>query len=313
MLYSERSALIVGAGAVGAVLGSTLLRAGWHVTFRVRPEAFLGYRRTGLVVRENGVEFFIERERFICDAVARGSHRIVLLATKMPDFEQAIHGLAADDDGDRVYLTVQNGLAAPDMTAALFGRERVFAGAAIVNAYRPEHGVIEMQSSVRRLSIGALLSTSLPTAMDIAARFVMAGIQTAVADSSDQLLWEKFVGLEPLATASAMTRLALGDLRKQPSANKLLRGLFDETFEVANAAGARLDPEMRRTRWKAYLDGPPDMRPSLAVDLAQGRASELDWLTGTVVTLAEKTRVAAPLHRHAYQALLAALRGSSGA
>jgi 2-dehydropantoate 2-reductase len=166
---------------------------------------------------------------------------------------------------------------------------------------------------VRRLSIGALLSTSKPTAMEVAARYVMAGVQTAVADSSDRLLWEKFVGLEPLATASAMTRLSLGDLRKQPSANKLLRGLFDETFEVANAAGARLDPEMRRTRWRAYLDGPPDMRPSLAVDLANGRANELNWLTGTVVTLAEKTRVAAPLHRHAYQALLSAARSAGEA
>lgn len=308
MLYSERSALIVGAGAVGAVIGSTLLRAGWHVTFRVRPESFLEYRRNGLAVREGGTTFDIERERFICDAVARGSHRLVLIATKMPDFEHTIRALAADDDGERVYVTVQNGLAAPQMCAALFGRERVFAGAAVVNAWRPEPGVIEMMSNVRRLSIGPLLSTAMPTALQIAARFVLAGIQTAVSESADQLLWEKFVGLEPLATASAMTRLPLGDLRKQPSANKLLRGLFDETFDVAQAVGARIDPELRRTRWKAYLEGPPDMRPSLAVDLAQGRSNELDWLTGTVVALAERARVAAPLHKHAYQALLASVR-----
>lgn len=211
MLYTDKSALIVGAGAVGAVLGAALLAAGWHVTFRVRPESFLGYRRLGLVVRRGpspgldpgsgrgARETAIDRERFICDAVARGSHRLVFLCTKMPDFERAIHGLAEDDDGERIYVTTQNGLAAPQMCAALFGKDRVLAGAAVVNAQRTELGVVEVFSDVRRLSLAPLHLAAGPVAREVAARLAQAGIQTQVASSADGLLWEKFVGLEPLA------------------------------------------------------------------------------------------------------------------
>ncbi|GAB4473933.1 MAG: 2-dehydropantoate 2-reductase [Burkholderiaceae bacterium] len=303
MLYTDRSALIVGAGAVGAVLGAALLAAGWHVTFRVRPESFLGYRRLGLVVRRDGRETAIDRERFVCAAVARGSHRLVFLCTKMPDFEQAIRGLAEDDDGERVYVTTQNGLAAPQMCAALFGAERVLAGAAAIDAQRTELGVVEVFSDVCRLSLAPLHPAAAATARAVATRLVQAGIHTRVAPSADGLLWERFVGLEPLATACAVTQLALGQLRAQPIALRFLRGLFDEVFDVAHAAGATLAPDAQLRRWQAYLDGPAAMRPSLAIDVAAGRTGELDWLTGAVVRLADAVRVRAPLHLDAYRTL----------
>lgn len=303
MLYTDRSALIVGAGAVGAVLGAALLAAGWHVSFRVRPESFLGYRRLGLTLRHDGREFRIDRERFICDAVARGSHRLVFLCTKMPDFERAIHALAADDDGERVYVTTQNGLAAPEMSAALFGKDRVLAGACVVNAQRAELGVVDAYSDVRRLALAPLHPAASAVAREIAARLQAAGIDAQVAPSAARLLWEKFVGLEPLATACALTQLALGPLRERPAALRLLRGLFDEVFTVADAAGAEFAPDARARRWQAYLAGPPQMRPSLAVDVAAGRTGELDWLTGTVVRLAQRTQIDAPLHRDALHAL----------
>lgn len=303
MLYSDRSALVVGAGAVGAVLGAALLAAGWHVTFRVRPESFLGYRRLGLVVRHGAGETAIDRERFICDAVARGSHRLVFLCVKMPGLERAIQALADDDDGERVYVTTQNGLAAPRMCAALFGRERVLAGAAVVNAQRTEPGVVEVLSDLRKLGLAPLHPAAGSVARAIAARLAHAGIRTQVAPSADALLWEAFVGLEPLATACAVTQLALGQLRAQPIALRFLRGLFDEVFDVAHAAGAELAPDAQVRRWQAYLDGPPALRPSLAIDVAAGRGSELDWLTGAVVRLAGQLRVRTPLHLDAFRTL----------
>jgi len=303
MLYSDRSALIVGAGAVGAVLGAALLAAGWHVTFRVRPESFLGYRRLGLTVRHGARETTIDRERFICDAVARGSHRLVFVCVKMPEFDRAIQALAEDDDGERVYVTTQSGLAAPQMCAALFGRQRVLAGAPAVDAQRAEPGVVDVFSDVRRLSLAPLHPAAGPLARAIAARLAEAGIGTQVGSSADALLWEKFVGLEPLATACAVTQLALGQLRAQPIALRFLRGLFDEVFDVAHAAGAELAPDAQVRRWQAYLDGPPALRPSLAIDVAAGRSGELDWLTGAVVRLAAQLRVRAPLHLDAFRTL----------
>jgi 2-dehydropantoate 2-reductase len=303
MLYTERSALIVGAGAVGAVLGARLLAAGWHVTFRVRPESFLGYRRLGLLIHSAQGDINIEGENFICDAVAPGSHALVLLCTKMPDFERALHGLHSDDDGKRIYITAQNGLAAPEMTAALFGHSRVLAGAVVVNAHRCGLAEIEVQSDLRRLALAPLRPADTPVAESVAARLREAGLDVPVSAGATALLWDKFVGIEPLATTCALTQLTLGEVRKTPHALVMLRGLFEEVFAVGRAAGAPLSDELYVRRWRAFFDGPENMRPSLAIDMEAARPHELNWLTGTVVMLSDRTNVAAPLHRRAWSRL----------
>lgn len=303
MLYSERSALIVGAGAVGAVLGARLHAAGWHVTFRIRPESFLGYRRLGLVLHAPSGTVKIEGERFICDAVAPGSHSLVILATKMPDFDHALEGLASDDDGKRVYITAQNGLAAPEMVAALFSHRRVLAGAAVVNAERAGLGEIRVHSDARRLSLAPLRAADSPLAQEVAARLAGGGISAPVAAGATQLLWAKFVGIEPLATTCALTRLTLGEIRRTPHALVMLRGLFEEVFAVGRSIGVPLPDDLYVRRWRSFFEGPEHMRPSLAVDIAERRPHELNWLTGTVVSLADRSKTAAPLHKRALKML----------
>lgn len=310
MIYSQRSALVVGAGAVGAVLGARLLEAGWHVTFRIRPETFLGYRRLGLLLRGPNGTTKIDGERFVCDAVAPGSHALVLLCMKMPDFSAALEGVGADDDGKRIYVTVQNGLAAPEMVAAAFGHRRVLAGAAVVNAQRRGLGEIELASDARRLALAPLRAADAPLAHEVAARLSAAGIDAPVAAGATQLLWAKFVGIEPLATTCAVTKLTLGEVRRTPHALVMLRGLFEEVFAVGRAAGVPLTDDLYVRRWRGFFEGPENMRPSLALDLEQRRPHELDWLTGAVVSLAERTRTAAPLHKRALR-LLARPDGTS--
>lgn len=311
MLYSERSVLIVGAGAVGAVLGARLHAAGWHVTFRIRPESFLGYRRLGLVLQTPKGTVKIDGDRFICDAVAPGSHSLVVVCTKMPHFDQALEGLAADDDGKRTYITVQNGLAAPEMVAALFGHRRVLAGAAVVNAERSGLGEIRVFSDARRLSLAPLRAADAPRAQEVAARLAAAGISAPVAAGATQLLWAKFVGIEPLATTCALTRLTLGEIRRTPHALVMLRGLFEEVFAVGRSIGVPLPDDLYVRRWRSFFEGPEHMRPSLALDVHEHRPHELNWLTGTVVTLADRSKTAAPLHKRALKMLERASEGSA--
>jgi 2-dehydropantoate 2-reductase len=293
---SVGSALVVGAGAVGAVFGAALLKAGWRVTFRVRPENFIAYRRRGLRITAPDGDLHIDGAHFSAERVEAGTVDLVFLGTKMPDFEQAIHTLAADDDGTRLYVTVQNGLAAPEMTAALFGRARVLAGAAVVNAHRIADGLIVMQSPLRRLTLAPLAPDGAAVASQVAALLQEAGIDATMTASAERLLWEKFVGLEPLATTCALAEANLGAVRSNASSLRLLRGLYEEVFGVGAAAGAPLDEGLHQRRWEAYLKGPAAMQPSMAVDLAAGRPSELEWLTGAVVALARDHGVETPLH-----------------
>lgn len=304
----DRSVLIHGAGAVGGVFGAALHAAGWRVRFRIREHAAEPCAAHGLRVIGPDAETWLPPECF-APAVAGEPFALVLIAVKMPDLVAALERAAADDDDARLIITLQNGLDAPSLAAARFGRARVLAGATVVNAVcdtEPAGArVVRMQSAVRRLALAPMHDVHLPRAQAAAAAFSAAGIDATASADAGRLLWHKFVGLEPLATACALTQRTLGQLRDDPAPLAVLRGLFGETAGLARALH-RVDEAQVASRWRAYVDGPGDMLPSLAIDVARGvppEATELAWLTGAVVSQAGRRNVSAPLHEAALAAL----------
>ena len=304
----DRSVLILGAGAVGGVFGAALHAAGWRVRFRLRGRSGDACLAHGLHVSGPRTETLLPPECF-APATAGERFALVLVAVKMPDLIAALERVAADDDDRRLIVTLQNGLDAPSLAAARFGRSRVLAGAAIVNAARDtaagDAPVIRMQSALRRLALAPMNEVHLPRAQAAAAALSAAGIDATASADAGALLWHKFAGLEPLASACALTQRTLGELRDDPATLAVLRGLFGETAGLARALGRLAEPQVA-SRWQAYLDGPADMLPSLATDVARGQppdATELAWLTGAVVSQARRRNVPAPLHEAALAAL----------
>ena len=72
---------------------------------------------------------------------------------------------------------------------------------------------------------------------------------------------------------------------------------------VGRSIGVQLTDDLYVRRWRSFFEGPEHMKPSLAVDIEEKRPHELQWLTGTVVSLAERSKTAAPLHRRALKLL----------
>lgn len=308
----DRSVLIIGAGAVGGVFGAALHAAGWHVRFRIRENAADACREHDLRVVGPDGDTWLPPECF-APTVAGERFAIVLIAVKMPDLVAALERATTGDDDERAIVTLQNGMDAPSFAAARFGRARVLAGAAVINAARdaPPDGqrlgahVVRMRSAVRRLALAPMHDVHLPRAQAVAAALSAAGIEATASADASKLLWHKFAGLEPLATACALSQRTLGELRDDPASRGLLRGLFGETVGLARALHL-VDEAQVASRWQAYLDGPRQMLPSLAIDIARGAppaATELLWLTGAVVSRARRRNVPAPLHEAALTAL----------
>lgn len=310
------SVLIQGAGAVGGTLAAALHAAGWIVRLRTRDGSAAACAQHGQRITGAAGDTWLPPT---CFAPSDGERfALVLLAVKAPDLAAALRRVVADDDGVRTYITLQNGLDAPAQAAAEFGHARVLAGTAVVNARLDvqSDGVrtVTMTSPLRQLALAPLRTEHLSRAQTIAAALNTAGIQTTAHVDARALLWHKFLGLEPLATACALTGHTLGMLRADPGAFGVLRGLFGETAALALAERAIDEPRLT-ARWQAYLTGPPGMQPSLATDLLRGLATEhteLSALTGAVVERAAANHVAVPLHRVALAALRQVPRRKAG-
>jgi 2-dehydropantoate 2-reductase len=307
MTALPRSVLFKGAGATGGVLAAALYAAGWRVRLRVRDGTLQDYAGHGLRISGAAGEAWLPPECF-------GSNHsepfdLVVLAVKTPDLAAALRRAASDDDGARLYLTLQNGLDAPAQVAAAFGAPRVLAGAAVINAHldlAPDGArTVRMASALRKLTLAPLAPAQWPRAQSVAQALTVAGIDAAAQPDPAALLWHKFLGLEPLATVCALTGHTLGALRENGAALGLLRGLFGETAALGRAQRT-VDDAQVAARWQSYLNGPAAMRPSLAVDLARGlpaERTELAALTGAVLEHAARFGVAVPLHHAAYRAL----------
>ncbi len=97
----------------------------------------------------------------------------------------------------------------------------------------------------------------------------------------------------------------------EPSIRALAIGLAAECIAVANAAGARIDPDEAETfvdgmaRGAATASG--SFGSSMLYDRLAGRTTEHEALTGAVVRFGERHGVPTPLNG----AILALLRGAS--
>jgi 2-dehydropantoate 2-reductase len=122
-------------------------------------------------------------------------------------------------------------------------------------------------------------------------------------DDIQLALWEKFLFITAWAGVGAVTRAPMGVVRRLPETRRLIEGALEELASVARARGVRL-PADTVAATLAFIDGVPDGgTASMQRDIAAGRPSELDDLTGAAVRLGAEVGVATPVNAF----LLAAL------
>ena len=115
-------------------------------------------------------------------------------------------------------------------------------------------------------------------------------------------LWEKALGLIPMATITSVCRAPIGPIRELPETRRLLEDLFDEVTAVGRAAGYDLSDA--RQRMLGILEAwPREAKASMARDFERGRRTELEALTGALVRLADASGVNVPVSRTAYEVL----------
>jgi 2-dehydropantoate 2-reductase len=89
-----------------------------------------------------------------------------------------------------------------------------------------------------------------------------------------------------------LTQRSIGDLRSDPPWRRRLEDAVDETCLVARADGVQLAPE---AQWEIIDAMPAELTSSTARDIAAGRPSELDAITGAAVRAAHRLAVPAPV------------------
>lgn len=262
---------VIGAGAVGSVLGSLLWRAGEDVVLVGRAAHVAAIRAAGL-----NVEGVLGGFRAAPHAEERLSSRpeLALLTVRTPDMVAALRENAPYLQGVPI-VVLQNGLRGEELAAS------VVPAAQLVSAVVALHAEHRVPGHVALLHAEGLLVGRLEGANDELVERVRAVLDKALPTVASANIrgarWAKLIA-------------SLGDVvpYEDPYVRSLAAGLEREGIAVAERAGVRLEPIPQTPARRA-------------------RPAELDYLNGEVVRLGAQLGVPTPLNE---RVLALAQRGS---
>jgi 2-dehydropantoate 2-reductase len=272
---------ILGAGAIGGLVGTVLGSLGEDVTVIVRPDKLAGYPDTLSLERPSGTLTAPAK------AVARLTQPVDVLwiATKTYQLQAA---LEAVESPPNTVIPLLNGI---DHVAALrsrYGHDHVVPATIAVEAERLAPGRFIQRSPFVRFNLGAGAE---PLLGPMVVRLTNLGFTCQLILNEQTLLWSKLCFLAPLALVTS----ASGKNKGEFYADAAWKGKFDsavaEACAVAKADGAEVDVSKLQETFDSL---PPGMRSSMQKDLAAGRQLELDAIGGPIVRGGERNGIAIP-------------------
>lgn len=299
----------LGAGGVGGYFGARLQQAGHEVAFIARGRHLQSLREEGLRLKSQlgDAHFKVKVYERPADA---GAADIVIFAVKLWDTESAAEQLRPLVGASTFVIPFQNGVESIELLAKKLPREQLLGGSAYIGTRVAAPGVIEHTGTMARLQFGPVLASQRAAAQAFLDACRQANIQAEIADDITRTVWEKFVFLVGISSATALARSPIGVVRADPDLRWLLEQAMRETWQLGRARGVRLADDFVEARL-AFADTlPSEMRASLLHDLQAGGRLESPWLCGAVARMSREAGLAAPVNRAAFAALKPFVDGS---
>lgn len=298
--------VIFGAGAVGLGLGSALLQAGAGVRFVAREATVtaLGQRgllRTGLFGRHQSGPL---PAATTLAGLSQEPADYVLITTKAFDSEAAARALAAAPaivGAEAPLVLCQNGWGSAPHFTPHFGTERIW-NARIITGFRrlaPAH--VEVTVHAEPVHMGSLFGLDPQRIAPLCTALARGGLPCEPSREIAADLWAKLLYNACLNPLGAICGVPYGALGASPDSRAVLEELARETFAVMQAAGFHTHwPDAAhwlRDFYARLLPPTAEHEPSTLQDLRSGHRTEVDALTGAIVTLADEHAIPVPTSR----------------
>jgi 2-dehydropantoate 2-reductase len=266
---------ILGAGAIGGLIGAVLSSLGEEVTMIVRPQSLPGYPANLTLERPSGP---ITAPAKAVSALTEPSD-VLWIATKTYQLEAALQNVQATP---RYVIPLLNGIDHVSVLRSRFGAESVIPGTIAVEAEKAAPGRFIQRSPIVRFNLAASGERPLGAIM---AQLGNHGFATQFIANEQTLLWGKLCFLGPFALVTSASNKNIGEVLAEGALKQKLYSAVDEAVAVANASGAKLDAAQIHN---GYTNFPAAMRSSMQKDVVAGRQLELDAIGGPIVRRGKK-------------------------
>jgi 2-dehydropantoate 2-reductase len=303
---------IIGAGAIGGLVGARLALAGEDVTFMVRGANLEAIRRDGMKLVMNDGSVQVARTVVATsDYAAAGVQDIVVLAMKAHQVEAVLPQLHHLIGPQTVVIPMQNGIP----FWYFHGRGGDLAGS-VVRSVDPNGALLAGIPAAQvlgcvvypaselsapgvvqhiegdRFPIGELDGSISERATRVSACFARAGFKAPVLDDIRAEIWLKLWGNLTFNPISALSHATLVDICRHPLTRDLAANMMTEARTIAGKLGITFRVSLDKRIAGAEKVG--KHKTSMLQDVEAGRAPEIDALVGSVVELGRLTATPTP-------------------
>ncbi|MDA9431377.1 2-dehydropantoate 2-reductase [Bradyrhizobium sp. CCBAU 51627] len=305
---TDRPIVVAGAGAIGCFVGGQLATADRRVALLVRPRVKTEIERFGLRLTDfDGSEKKLEAGRLALseDPAIFHSAGIVLVTVKSADTADIADRIARHAPQDAVIVSLQNGVGNVAVLNERLGGRRVLAGMVPFNVVAMGEGRFHRSSSgdihigedanntAAALSVPGLTMRASRDITGVQWGKLIINLNNALSALSDMPLaaqladrdWRRLFADQMAEGLAALKAAGITPVSAMPipmSWTPALLRLPDVIFNAILGRTMKIDPEARSSMWQ---------------DLKQGRTTEIDYLQGAVIALAEQNHVGVPLMR----------------
>ncbi|WP_092354402.1 2-dehydropantoate 2-reductase [Collimonas sp. OK242] len=313
---------VFGAGSIGVYVGASLLAAGGDVVLIGRARMHGQIASQGLLLSDlEGRRQRLEGKHvpYQESAAALAEADLILVTVKSADSAAAASAIAEYAKPSALIVSLQNGVGNADTLRSLMPGWQVLA------AMVPFNVVQTAGSRFHRASGGELMIEACAALEPWLALFRRAHLPLQQCEDFTAIQWGKLL-LNLNNAVNALSGLALKSQLSQRAYRRCLALLIAEALDVLRAAGirpariARVGPQLLPSILRlpdalfkrvaaTMLKIDPEARSSMWQDLQAGRLTEVDYLNGAIVRLAESLARDAPANRRMTALIHAAERG----
>ena len=294
---------VVGAGAIGGLLGAHLSRSGQDVVLIARGPHLAAMQERGLTVRTAGAEF-TTHPRCTADMAAIAEADVVFLTLKAHSIPPVAPAIGAALSSGSCVVGAMNGIPwwyfrdrhletvdPGGVIARSIPYEQVVGCVVYPAATLVAPGVVEHEEG-NRFSVGEPDGIKSDRVQAISSMLAAAGFKAPVQARLRAEIWLKVVGNATLNPVSALTRATLRHMFADRATRDLIRTMMEEVAAVARSLGVELPVGIDRRMEGAAAVG--EHKTSMLQDLEAGKPLEVDALLGAVVELAGAGDVPVP-------------------
>ncbi len=303
---------VIGAGAIGGLVGAKLALAGEEVTFIVRGANLSAIRQNGFtLIAADGSRQLTRQVRATNDYAEAGPQDVVILAMKAHQVEAIIDELPKLIAPHTLVVPMQNGIPfwyfhqhggalAGTTVKSVDPSGRIAAaipsgqiiGCVVYPAAELIAPGIVQHIEGDRFPIGELDGSATERVTHLSQCFANAGLKAPVLNNIRAEIWLKLWGNLTFNPISSLSHSTLVDICQYPLSRELAAAMMREAQAVAHKLGIEFRVPLEKRIAGAEKVG--KHKTSMLQDVEAGRAPEIDALVGSVIEMARLTDTPTP-------------------